>query len=467
MSRVLGLLILGITGGLLWAGFRVEPDLMQRVVSSDPAVRAKVTAELRSAGPETLPSLFELRDNLTMLRDAARQARKDDSLATEQLARAEEVIDDVAAQRYACHSRLYWYTDLEAAKAAAAKQNKPILSLRMLGKLNEDFSCANSRFFRTTLYANEDVSKLLRERFVLHWKSVRPVPKVTIDFGDGRKLERTLTGNSIHYVLTPDGDIVDALPGLYGPAPFLQNLTALAGVAELVQKLEPPARQEYLTAYHKNAIVNLEQLWASDYQMATRILAQPSARSLDDVRNALTAGQPQVQQQAQAEPPPAARAVKVAVPKMKIEERLVKAVVPTDPVAVTDDRLWQVIAELHAKDAKLDAASLALIRSQNPTAIRAGKVTRGKGLVEDPVLKMVRSLQGSIAVDTVRNEYQLHRQIHQWLAAVEHPEVEQFNEQVYAQLFLTPSSDPWLGLAPADAYSALPNGGVAATSRGK
>ncbi|HIK07899.1 MAG TPA: hypothetical protein IGS40_24950 [Trichormus sp. M33_DOE_039] len=34
------------------------------------------------------------------------------------------------------------------------------------------------------------------------------------------------------------------------------------------------------------------------------------------------------------------------------------------------------------------------------------------------------------------------------------------NEKVYAQLFLTPSSDPWLGLAPSDAYSAIDNDGL-------
>jgi hypothetical protein len=70
---------------------------------------------------------------------------------------------------------------------------KPILSLRLLGKLTDEFSCANSRFFRTVLYPNDEVSAVLRDRFVLHWRSVRPVPTVTIDFGDGRKLERTLT----------------------------------------------------------------------------------------------------------------------------------------------------------------------------------------------------------------------------------------------------------------------------------
>src|SRR5687767_7012235 len=61
-------------------------------------------------------------------------------------------IDLVAAQRYATVSRLYWHTELGAALAEARDTGKPILSLRMLGRLDEDLSCANSRFFRTVLY---------------------------------------------------------------------------------------------------------------------------------------------------------------------------------------------------------------------------------------------------------------------------------------------------------------------------
>ena len=34
--------------------------------------------------------------------------------------------------------------------AEAQRTNRPILSLRLLGNLTDDFSCANSRFFRVT-----------------------------------------------------------------------------------------------------------------------------------------------------------------------------------------------------------------------------------------------------------------------------------------------------------------------------
>ena len=89
-------------------------------------------------------------------------------------------------QKNAFAADLYWYTDFEKAKQVAQKKHKPILSLRLLGNLNEELSCANSRFFRAVLYPNASISKSLREGFVLHWQSVRPAPRITIDFGDGR-----------------------------------------------------------------------------------------------------------------------------------------------------------------------------------------------------------------------------------------------------------------------------------------
>ena len=42
-------------------------------------------------------------------------------------------------------------------------------------------------------------------------------------------------------------------------------------------------------------------------------------------------------------------------------------------------------------------------------------------------------------------------------------DVTALNERVYAELFLTPSSDPWLGLLPPDTYTALEEDGVCRT----
>lgn len=39
-------------------------------------------------------------------------------------------------------------------------------------------------------------------------------------------------------------------------------------------------------------------------------------------------------------------------------------------------------------------------------------------------------------------------------------QTEDFNREVYARLFLTPATDPWLGLVPALTWTALPNDGI-------
>jgi hypothetical protein len=75
---------------------------------------------------------------------------------------------------------------------------------------------------------------------VLHWQSVRPVPKVTIDFGNGKTLVKTLTGNSAHLVLDVNGRPVDALPGLFDAEVFAQ-LLARAHMKAMADRKQLPA----------------------------------------------------------------------------------------------------------------------------------------------------------------------------------------------------------------------------------
>ena len=140
-------------------------------------------------------------------------------------------LDRLCAQIHAHTTLLYWHTELPAARAEAGRAGRPILSLRLLGRLDEELSCANSRFFRRLLYPEPRINQLLRDHFVLHWQSLRPVPRVTIDLGDGRRLERTITGNSVHVVLDPHGRPVDALPGLLAPDVFRALLVRAHGMA--------------------------------------------------------------------------------------------------------------------------------------------------------------------------------------------------------------------------------------------
>jgi hypothetical protein len=128
---------------------------------------------------------------------------------------------------------LYWHVDLDAALAEARRTKRPVLSLRLLGRLDEEHSCANSRLFRRMLYPEPRINRLLRDRFVLHWQSLRPVPKLTIDFGDGRaRVTTTVAGNSVHVILDGNGRPLDALPGMFSPDVFYRLLAGERVVAE-------------------------------------------------------------------------------------------------------------------------------------------------------------------------------------------------------------------------------------------
>jgi hypothetical protein len=153
--------------------------------------------------------------------------------------------------------------------------------------------------------------------------------------------------------------------------------------------------------------------------------------------------------------PNATVAGSLAVTKMRVESPMLNTLQPgqNNPSEITDQATWNRIAELYISDAKLDQNSIAVIR---------GKKFQSANPQKDGLARLVNNFETAIALDTVRNEYMLHRQIHQWFVQDNNQtsNLDALNEKVYAELFLTPSSDPWLGLAPDDVYSAIDNDGV-------
>jgi hypothetical protein len=280
------------------------------------------------------------------------------------------------------------------------------------------------------LYPNAEVSSALRERFVLHWESVRPVPTVTIDFGDGRKLERTLTGNSIHYILDSDGRPIEALPGLYGPKAFLRGL---ANAETLFKSLAGKNNQErylLLTGYYRQQHFKISAAWTSD----TDKIGDKPERSTGVKANSVKA----------------IEITGLAMTKAVTEINVLRAMTTaTERLGrITDEAAWTKIAQLHAPDAMLDKRSISLIKRQNPA------------LTDQELSSLVQKFQELIALDTVRNEYLLHSKLYIMLVEPIRNDVQKLNEQVYAELFQTPRSDPWLGLFSTDLYTALDNGGV-------
>jgi len=387
---------------------RADDDLAAlagQAVSTDETVALAARMKLRAGGPAGLEAL-----QTRFAKEIV--AQRVGASASEGWKRISAALDQMSGQYDDYASGLYWYTDLSQAKLAAKASGRPILTLRLLGRLDRNLSCANSRFFRTTLYPNAEVNRLLKEKFVLHWESVRPVPVVTIDFGDGRKLQRTITGNSIHYVIDARGRILDALPGLYSGRVFVEELNRAADQMAAFGSGDDAS----VTAARAATEQRLLAAWARDVEGAgLGKVAQPVAR-----------------------------------------ETL---------IGLMNDRAWSAIAALESRNRRqVDDAALRLVSSKFPDAATASRLTMSKMAVESPLVKAVARLDENISQDTVRNNFELRTRI---LGYLDSPEARgrslaQVNDWVYAQVFLTPRSDPWLGLAPQDAFAALDDNGVMA-----
>ena len=371
-------------------------------------------SRLRAEGPAAL-------DRLLARYDALSGGTEKDEL--------ERTIDAVAAQRYATFSRLYWYTDLDAAKTAARASGKPILSLRMLGRLDEDLSCANSRLFRVVLYANEDVSSFLREHFVLHWSSERPAPRVTVDFGGGRRIETTVGGNSAHFVLDADGRPIDVLPGLYSPVAFRRELEADLPLASESPSLANAARVERLRVLHAERQALATRLWSSEDRGTTvRIPTAPKILEAETSTVSKAMVEIPVVMHAGFAPSALGRGV-MMVP------RLVRRI----------------------DEARLDRRSRKLVE-------RLGPIDWGpepKPLDADAMEAEIVTLEANVAWDTDRNELGPHATIHGWFEGAQGPwTFEDLARRVYAELFLTPADDPWLGFSTPLIFTGLPGDGV-------
>lgn len=401
---------------------------------------ASATAGLRAMGPTGLSAIVTAYDQTPQHETARRQ----------QLSTA---IDGVARQRDARASRLYWFTDLEAAKREAQASGKAILSLRLLGQLDDEYSCANSRFFRTALYPNHEVNRLLREKFVLHWSSERPAPVVTIDFRDGRIMKRTVTGNSLHYVLDAQGHVVEAIPGLWGPQAFARVVERAGALAREVSSLPERARRRRVASYHEQALGELREAWPSALAMAG--VAQ-STFPPDAVAPARTA----------AAPPPAIVAIDTAPTKAIVERPLVREFILPPPVDLTsyvETVPWRTLGQLRLADCRLDAASLTLMREKRPRSF-GDLAAIGRPLDATEFAALQRGFEASMAEDTMKNAFLYHGVLHRWLLEANRGRGSDaftpLNQRIYAWLFRTPAADPWLGLVPPSTFAALQDDGI-------
>jgi hypothetical protein len=400
-------------------------ELARDAASDNPVVAADAVKNLRAMGREGLDALF--------VKYAAEIRQYGETGAGgENWDRIASAIDTVAMQRDAYASHLFWQTNLERAMAEAQKTGKPILSLRLLGNLNEEFSCANSRLFRSILYSNADIAKYLSENYILHWQSVRPAPKVTIDFGDGRKIERTLTGNSIHYVLDPKGVIIDALPGLYSPQAFLKFLQDAKTAYDTPARPGVTAKGKY-AAYRKQVYDRISAERTKNLRLSKVTLTEPKAPA--------------------GPVPTAIEASLRTMSKMVVINEIAILDAISDDFSKYRSQLglddWRKLAAVHAQDAKIDENGLAFIRRQV-----------GNTVSKEQFVGLVKNLEDFAALDTTLNDYIFRTKIFSVLSENNNNRLEQINERIYAEIFLTPRSDEWLGLYSPDVYTALDGNGI-------
>ena len=226
------------------------------VIVADQIPSKTLVGQLRARGPSSLDKLFALRSAIT-------NSKETDSVRgrghrTDQLARLDKLIDRVGRQKHCTLTRAFWHDDLEAAKQSAGNAGKPILALRLTGDLSEQLDCGEDREIRLVLYSNSQISSRLRDNFILHWQSVYPERNVATSQANERDATKTPTYGFVHYVLTPEGKVLDGLPGFYDPSSFCAWLDQTRELSRISMKWPSETFAEQLGRYHERELTKTQ-----------------------------------------------------------------------------------------------------------------------------------------------------------------------------------------------------------------
>jgi hypothetical protein len=225
------------------------------------------------------------------------------------------------------------------------------------------------------------------------------------------------------------------LPGLYGPNAFLRALLTSENVFAKLQEAIYPNPGPALRTYRNQRINLLSLNWLADIEKSGGKAPDelPVSRRPDGTVEAIRIGQ-------------------LAMVKMLTEDNILLSINSgTEALGrVTDEATWRKIAQLHMSDAQLDSRSIGLIQRETK-----------KVLGKEELKNLLTRLQLNVALDTVRNEYMMRIKLYAWMLQDRgRSDLDSFNDKVYSELFLTPATDPWLGLFTADTYMALEDSGV-------
>lgn len=146
------------------------------------------------------------------------------------------------------------------------------------------------------LFSQASVADFVNESFEPVWQSVRPVPIVRIDFGNGNVLTRTLHGNILTSICAPDGFVIDALPGIYTQKVYIERLRELRQAATDILAAPVGELDLMVRAYHRKQMEVKKKPANGQWSDLSKTLyiEAPIARIVNPANNQI----------AQAEPPP-------------------------------------------------------------------------------------------------------------------------------------------------------------------
>jgi hypothetical protein len=261
------------------------------------------------------------------------------------------------------------------------------------------------------LFSRDNVATFVNDNYEPAWESVRPVPMVKIDFGNGTIITRTLHGNIATYVCNSDGNVLDVIPGIYAPDTYVKRLNELRLLAGWVKALSPEKAEAFMKEFHAKQVEGK----AAPVVVRPRLdvgktvaIEAPVAR-LVDVRNGAVPVPPNGAPPA----PPNGRGA-VPLPDRRADVRKGRIEVPVK----------QILAA--------QAAAAAAQRAADP------------GLTTPEDLASWKLLQE----DTQGNETVRRKQIHELLAKSGKVQPKAITKTIYKDILHADLDDPYLGLGP-------------------
>jgi hypothetical protein len=131
------------------------------------------------------------------------------------------------------------------------------------------------------LFSQDKVAGFINQQFEPVWESVRPVPVVRIDFGNGNVLTRTLHGNILTSVCSADGAVLDALPGIYAADTYLDRLDQLRLLARYMRNLPAEERAAKVREYHARQAEAIKKEETPEQFVVNRKIAAMTKRDIE------------------------------------------------------------------------------------------------------------------------------------------------------------------------------------------